>query len=65
MFFAKSVFSNKAEKVLIFEPFLWPKTDENHNKFASKNVFENVIGFLQNFSDFHLILSSKIHSKIL
>jgi len=46
MFFAKSVFSNKAEKVLIFEVFWTSKTNENHNKFACKNVFENFFGFL-------------------
>ena len=56
MFFAKSVFSNKAENVLIFEPFWSPQTNENHNKFASKNVFENFFRFLQNFDDFRLIL---------
>ena len=56
MFFAKSVFSNKAEKVLIFEQFWSLTTVENHYKFASKNVFENFFGFLQNLDDFGLIL---------
>ena len=56
MLFAKFAFSNKAEKVLIFESFWSPQTDENHYKFASKNVFENFFGFLQNFDDFRLIL---------
>ena len=56
MFFAKSVFSNKAEKVLIFGPFWSSKTDENQNKLASKNVIENFFGFLQNLDDFGLIL---------
>ena len=56
MFFAKSVFSNKAEEVIIFEPFWSPKSVEHHYKLLSKNVFQNFFGFLQNFGDFRLIL---------
>ena len=56
MLFAKLAFSNKAEKVLIFESFWSPQTDESRYKFASKNVFENFFRFLQNFDDFRLIL---------
>ena len=56
MFFCEIAFSNKAEKMLIFEQFWSTKTVENHYKFASKNVFENFFDFLQNLDDFGFIL---------
>ena len=64
MFLAKSVFSNKTQKVLIFELFWTSKTNANHFKFAHKNVFGNLFGFPLNFGDLQLILSSETHSKI-
>ena len=64
MIFAKSAFSNKAEKVLVFQQFWRVKSIENHYKLASKNTIKNFLGFLCNFNDFLSILASQIPPKI-
>ena len=64
MIFAKSAFSNKAEKVLVFQQFWRVKSIENHYKLASKNTINKFVGFLSNFNDFLSILASQIPPKI-